>query len=576
MSTGAKIIWLDKMNILNKLLILLACLIIIPITNAYYPAGCSTTATDYIWVDSINDTDNTLITAHTSTYANTAYIPDAWLNDNPSPKIVDNVMIGDGQGNNGLRVLKGWNQNWTLDFMFNIVDLGQGINAGFKSGSGYLCSFGSWFPDSKTGWFIQNSSTYAAEHLLTAGDFNKWYRVKMTLDNGTFPIKCWVKVYDSNDLLIWNTSVGDSVKYPSQFGTYISNDGVDGKIDNITLYSGDTCPTGILPAPVISNQRNYTNDNLTWTFQVESDSNGQCSLWGNWSGSWAMNESKASTAATALNFTDITFGYNQNYKWGVNCSSVNGETWGNNYTFNTQILINPPIIVSVNLTSEGIQTAQPFVTNDTTPTFAIQLDRAGACNISIVNETFDTMPLACSMTGGGYQTTGTCTLDAAHAINPTWTTTGWAYIGCTDSNGLNNTLPLPAINQLNINVTAIDTGSVIGLANVNFRAINSTQKGIEPVGQDASNPAFRIRSNGTACAGKVNIRNNATLAGTDVIMECSDNYGWLNAITVSSIPQVINESTICGGQNVAIFCRLNLTGQTSGVTRRALFELITG
>jgi len=89
-------------------------------------------------------------------------------------------------------------------------------------------------------------------------------------------------------------------------------------------------------APTIANQRNYTNNNIIYTFSANSTENGTCTLYGNFAGNWDKNETKNVTANILFNFTSVTLHKSTTYEWGINCSDVAGNVvWGNNYTFTT-------------------------------------------------------------------------------------------------------------------------------------------------------------------------------------------------------------------------------------------------
>lgn len=133
----------------------------------------------------------------------------------------------------------------------------------------------------------------------------------------------------------------------------VQSHNLDGYVDEVSIWNRTLTPTELAElfnsgagwspygavAPVITNQRNFTNDRLTYIMSAQSDQAGQCSLWGNWTGSWVMNESKTVLAATAFNFTAITFSGNKVYSWGINCTGTTTytETWGSNISFSTVV-----------------------------------------------------------------------------------------------------------------------------------------------------------------------------------------------------------------------------------------------
>lgn len=160
--------------------------------------------------------------------------------------------------------------------------------------------------------------------------------------------------------------------------------------------------------PTITNQKNYTNDYLTWIMSAQSDQTGSCTLYGNWSGSWAKNETKAVVAATAFNFTVITFsGANQNYFWGINCTGTTSETWGSNYTFST-----PKPVVTLVTPATGNLTER-----DVNLTFTVGTIAADNCTLWD-NRTG-------SWAAAGYSTTGTV---ASHDFGKTGLSSTGKYL----------------------------------------------------------------------------------------------------------------------------------------------------
>jgi hypothetical protein len=108
--------------------------------------------------------------------------------------------------------------------------------------------------------------------------------------------------------------------------------------------------------PTVNSVRNWTNDRVNYVFSVTSSEAGTCQLYGNWTGSWAKNESKSATAATALNFTGFAVIANTtNYQWEVNCSDATGNVgWSVNTTFTTKDNYGPNVNYVRNWTNNKI------------------------------------------------------------------------------------------------------------------------------------------------------------------------------------------------------------------------------
>lgn len=86
-------------------------------------------------------------------------------------------------------------------------------------------------------------------------------------------------------------------------------------------------------SPTITNQASSA-DEVIYTFSAESDENGACTLYGDWTGSWLKNETKTVNANVGFSFTAIEF-LPGDYNWGINCSDESGNVaWGTNNSFN--------------------------------------------------------------------------------------------------------------------------------------------------------------------------------------------------------------------------------------------------
>ncbi|MFA5141800.1 MAG: LamG domain-containing protein [Candidatus Woesearchaeota archaeon] len=125
-------------------------------------------------------------------------------------------------------------------------------------------------------------------------------------------------------------------------------------------------------APTVNSVRNYTNDRITYTFSVSSSETGTCTLYGNFTGGWAKNESKSVTAATAFNFTSFALLANTtNYFWGVNCSDASANVgWSVNTSFTTKDIYAPNVYSVRNWTNDR-----------QTYTFSLISSETGSCTL---------------------------------------------------------------------------------------------------------------------------------------------------------------------------------------------------
>jgi hypothetical protein len=155
---------------------------------------------------------------------------------------------------------------------------------------------------------------------------------------------------------------------------------------------------------------------------------------------------------------------------------------------NINVRFDPPVISSINLTSETPAiTTEPYTTTDSTPTFKFITDENAWCRISSINQSYILMSTQCS--GGEAAMEHTCTLSQAQALG---SGIGYVYVACNDSQSNYHTI-LSDNEQLIVNVTtssssdaqtAINSGILQSKAaaaviytdkQVYIRALNSSQ-----------------------------------------------------------------------------------------------------
>ncbi len=90
-----------------------------------------------------------------------------------------------------------------------------------------------------------------------------------------------------------------------------------------------------------------------FSFSVSDSSFSTCQLWGNWSGSWALNQTLLSVPANVTtNFAGINFSNDGVYKWNVKCNDGYGDyAWNStNYTFAAYFPPTKPLLVNITQT----------------------------------------------------------------------------------------------------------------------------------------------------------------------------------------------------------------------------------
>jgi parallel beta-helix repeat protein len=144
------------------------------------------------------------------------------------------------------------------------------------------------------------------------------------------------------------------------YGSAKDNDSNEASTDKRTIIIGTG--SDITP-PTLSNFINITSDRITYWFSAQSSENSNCTLYGNWSGTWAKNETRWNvTANIPFNFTSITFarGIN-NSLWTVNCSDTSANVgWGANNSFTIKAYT-PPNASSVSIVPSSVNTNIPEV-----------------------------------------------------------------------------------------------------------------------------------------------------------------------------------------------------------------------
>jgi len=144
--------------------------------------------------------------------------------------------------------------------------------------------------------------------------------------------------------------------------------------NNWTIQAFTNIPSINLQAPT-DNQFFNSELNINFSFTPEDDNLESCMLYGNWNGSWHLNQTISATNFSSNDFTSLNL-TEGSYIWNVKCNDTNENTnFGlTNYTF-TIDLTNPTATINSITTTAGSQT----VTASTNSTDA-NLDK---CNYTI-------------------------------------------------------------------------------------------------------------------------------------------------------------------------------------------------
>jgi hypothetical protein len=290
---------------------------------------------NFIFVDTCTDSDGTLLTNHMANVTGGA--GGKWVGT-ADGTIQSNTCKGTSSGENGLMAI-GYASLTSLNaFYFRWHGVSASRVVTYKStGTAYNTyalkyeNYGT--PETNA----YNGGSGTAICGSTNFDTLGWVDVIMELDSNSTQMLYNLTIYSEADHSIICSVLNFGFYTSSNFGGFgIAQD--NGYFDDIYGINGTAqqlIALGTPPSlPIITNQLNWTNDRITYTMSAQSSVTGQCSLWGNWTGSWSMNETKSMTATTQFNFTSITFKGKKTSLWGINCSdNLGNEAWGLNLSF---------------------------------------------------------------------------------------------------------------------------------------------------------------------------------------------------------------------------------------------------
>lgn len=88
-----------------------------------------------------------------------------------------------------------------------------------------------------------------------------------------------------------------------------------------------------------SNNTFSSSTNIVFYYTPSDTNLGSCSLWGNWSGSWALNQTNSTPTNNALNNFSVTLTHGT-YGWNVQCQDIVSNAFnGTNFTYTVDTVI---------------------------------------------------------------------------------------------------------------------------------------------------------------------------------------------------------------------------------------------
>jgi hypothetical protein len=186
---------------------------------------------------------------------------------------------------------------------------------------------------------------------------------------------------DNCSLTVNNSVVNSSTNNPAgstlNLSTNLSYDGVyawniscndtsnNRNTSETRILTRDTsAPTVSLTAPM--NGAGLDPSMVTFTFTGSDAWLGNCSLWGNWTGTWTINQTMVPNNGSATNFTAVNISAYGPYVWNVNCTDFAGNNAfaPANYTFiiagdlylnnNDISFVSPPFVEGKNITIQAV------------------------------------------------------------------------------------------------------------------------------------------------------------------------------------------------------------------------------
>ena len=222
----------------------------------------------------------------------------------------------------------------------------------------HFCDSNQFLKEIESEIYFNNTLLFSAskfdneEHDVTVDIQNYLFECQADTD-GTCLVPVKISSEYNTSLVIKELEIlyhADRIDFTSQFNSYLNDNCVSQTTCQVPLNitstaSGKVNLTNLAIYydkrawyPEITDQTNYSDFRVNYIFSGESDYTGTCSLWGNWTDQWEINQTISVTTTIPFNFSNVRLATGKTYKWGLNCTERNNQysSWGENISFDTR------------------------------------------------------------------------------------------------------------------------------------------------------------------------------------------------------------------------------------------------
>ncbi len=325
-----------------------------------------------------------------------------------------------------------------------------------------------WVSRDYRSWNNISSGSYSSGStgLITGGTNHYYYFNTNQFSISGLPNQDYgVRVYCNDE--DWNVGLGYAVLRINVTAASVNQSNVTSI--NVTLVS---------PA----NGTTVSASNVTFNYTLTGLTGANCSLYGNFSGTWALNTTSSNVSAGSR-----VFGLNLSggrYMWNVYCANATNSTWGTaNWTFTLNTALNVTLVspangtgssssnVTFNYTLGGLATVNCSLYGNFSGTWASNMTSnnivANSNNATAFSRNF-----SLNLTNGVYLWNVYC-VNAANGALYDWGDANWTFTvsvnttDATNATAINVTLVSPANGTTTTNASVTFNYTLSGLASAN-------------------------------------------------------------------------------------------------------------